>query len=182
MYKLIISCVAILLLSVIPAMSQGIYIGAGIGNSSYSLELEESLEEAKDISENSTAYKFFGGYRGESIIGLEGGYRNFGEIEGKVVDQGVTSKTTGWDVEALGRIEIAIIDIFAKAGALFWKTETTVEGFEDFSGEESGTAFMWGLGAGVHLGALGIRLEYENFQVETPDNLYMLSLSATFGF
>ena len=171
--------IAFMILGTYPVCGQGIYIGAGIGNSYHNLELDEVGEEAKEISENSTAYKFFAGYQAESFIGIEGGYRNFGTIESTFLDQGVESNTTGWDVEALGRIQIAIIDIFAKAGALFWKTESTVL---DFTVEETGTAFMWGLGVGVHLGPIGVRLEYENFQVKSPDNLSMLSLSATFGF
>jgi hypothetical protein len=170
-----------LLLGALPAFGQGIYIGAGIGNSYHNLELDEVGDEAQSISENSTAYKFFGGYRGASIIGIEGGYRNFGNIETTIEDIGVENKTTGWDVAALARLEIAIVDIFAKAGALFWKSESSVPDF-DYTAEESGTAFMWGLGAGVHLGSLGVRLEYENFRVEDMDNLAMLSLSATFGF
>ena len=179
--SILVLFVAFMVLGTLPVFGQGIYIGAGIGNTYLDLDLEDVGEEAQTISENSTAYKFFGGYRGESIFGLEGGYRNFGNINADVLDVGVESKTTGWDVEALGRFEIAIIDIFAKAGALFWKTETTVADF-DYNAEETGTAFMWGLGAGVHLGALGVRLEYEKFQVEDVDNLSMLSISATFGF
>jgi len=173
--------IAFMLLGTLPALGQGIYIGAGIGNTYLDLELDEVGDEAQTISENSTAYKFFGGYRGESIIGIEGGYRNFGNIETTVLDYGVESKTTGWDVAAMARLEIAIVDIFAKAGALFWKSESSVPDI-DYTAEESGTAFMWGLGAGVHLGSLGVRLEYEKFQVEDMDNLAMLSLSATFGF
>ncbi len=173
--------IALMVFGTLPAFGQGIYIGAGIGNSYLDLDLEDVGEEAQGISENSTAYKFFGGYRGESIIGIEGGYRNFGNIESSVLDYGVESKTTGWDVEALGRFEIAIVDIFAKAGALFWTTENTVAQI-DYTDKESGTAFMWGLGVGVHLGAFGVRLEYEKFQIEDINNLSMLSLSATFGF
>ena len=160
--------------------AQGLYIGAGIGNTYMNSEIEQVGNQVKEISKNSTGYKFFGGFRGESIIGLEGGFRNLGTVDTQVDDIKFESKTSGWDVAALGRFEIAIVDIFAKAGAFFWKTNTAVTD-QDIP-DETGTAFMWGLGAGVHLGAFGVRLEWENFQVDKPDNLSMLSLSATFGF
>ena len=72
-----------------------------------------------------------------------------------------------------------ILDLFAKAGAFFWESESVV--VETVIGN-SGTAFAWGLGAGVHLGPIGVRLEWENFQVADPEAISMLSVSATFGF
>jgi opacity protein-like surface antigen len=169
----------ITLFCITPLFSQGIYIGAGIGNTYQNSEFQDIENQAKEISENSTGYKFFAGYRGESIIGLEGGYRNLGTVESNIEDIKFESKTTGWDVMALGRFEIMIVDIFAKAGAFFWKTESVVA---TESEDQSGTAFAWGLGAGVHFGPIGVRLEWENFEVDKPDNLSMLSLSATYGF
>ena len=48
--------------------------------------------------------------------------------------------------------------------------------------ENSGTDFFWGLGAGVHLGPIGARLEWESVEGGGPDNLSMVSLGATLGF
>jgi len=90
------------------------------------------------------------------------------------------SKTTGWDVEALGRIQlIKIIDVFGKAGAMFWSQDVTFMG-QDLG--ESGTDFFYGLGVGLHLGPIGARLEWESVAISGPDNLSMVSLSATIGF
>ena len=36
--------------------------------------------------------------------------------------------------------------------------------------------------ADVHLGPIGARLEWESVEAELPDNLSMVSLSATFSF
>jgi OOP family OmpA-OmpF porin len=160
--------------------AQGIYIGASIGNtfvgSKFNLE-----DEVKEINENSTGYKFFGGYSSDSFFQLEGGYRNLGTVKTDIEGFSVESKTTGWDVYGMGRIQIInLIDLFAKAGAFFWKSESGL--VQQTLGEDSGTAFAWGLGAGVHLGPIGVRLEWENFQVEDPETLSMLSLGATFGF
>ena len=52
--------------------------------------------------------------------------------------------------DALGRLQIAIVDIFGKAG--------------------------------VHLGPIGLRLEWESLEGGAYDNLSMVSLGATLGF
>jgi hypothetical protein len=82
-------------------------------------------------------------------------------------------------VEALGRFQIAIVDIFGKAGVMFWSHDLTLLGR---TSDESGTDFFWGLGAGVRLGPIGARLEWESVEGGGPDNLSMVSLSATLGF
>jgi hypothetical protein len=161
------------------AYAQGIYLGAGIGNTFYSSEIQDAANQIKDISENSTAWKIFGGYHITSFLDIEGGYRSFGSVSSSVGTDAFKSKTTGWDVEALGRVQILIIDIFGKAGVMFWSTDVT------FLGEtrnNSGTDFFWGLGLGAHLGPVGARVEWESVAISGPDNLSMVSLSATIGF
>jgi opacity protein-like surface antigen len=160
-------------------LAQGLYIGAGIGNSFFSSDVQDATDQITEIDENSTAWKIFGGLHGPRIIGVEGGYRDFGKVESTVSGESFESKTTGWDIEALGRIEITIVDIFAKAGILFLNTDFQA-GNE--GGDNNDTAFLWGIGAGVHLGPLGARLEWESAETDNVDNLSMVTLSATFGF
>ena len=45
--------------SVVPASAK-MYVGAGIGNTFYSSDIEDALEEIKEIDSNSTAWKIFG--------------------------------------------------------------------------------------------------------------------------
>jgi len=161
------------------ALAQGFYAGAGIGNTFYSSEYKDAIEQIKKIDENSLGWKIFGGFRAEKFIGIEGGYRNFGKVSSTISGSPFESSMTGWDVEALGRLEILIVDIFAKAGVMFWSNSVTILGQ---SRDESGTDFFWGLGAGVHLGPFGGRLEWESLAGGPQDNLSMVSLSATLGF
>ena len=159
---------------------QGFYVGAGIGNTFFSSEVEDALDQAKSISENSTAWKLFGGFNLSDFLNVEGGYRSFGSIESSITNTLYESQTTGWDVEALGRIQLLkIFDAFGKAGVMFWSQDITFLGVDV---GESGTDFFWGLGVGVHLGPIGVRLEWESVEISGPDNLSMVSLGATFGF
>jgi hypothetical protein len=163
------------------ALAQGIYLGAGIGNTFYNTEVTDAVNQAKEISENSTAWKIFAGYRLPFInfLGIEGGYRSFGNISTDIDNVTIESKTAGWDVEALGVFSIAIIDLFAKAGVMFSSTDASGGGQ---SAEDTSNDFLWGLGAGAHFGPFGARLEWESIAVDGPEAISMVSLSATFGF
>ena len=157
------------------------YVGASIGNTWQSAEVtvDDVTKEIKNIDENSTGFKIFGGFSSESIFGIEGGYRDLGEIKSTIDDYELKVSTNGWDVEAMAHIPISIIDLFAKAGAFFWSADSA---YANSSDSNSGTDFIWGLGAGISLGPLGIRLEWESMEVSGLKNLSMLSLGATFGF
>lgn len=165
-----------LFLFVSPALAQGFYVGGGIGNSFFSSEFDDALDQIQKIDENATAWKLFGGFSPTKFLGIEGGYRQFGTVS---VGNLYESKTTAWDVEGLGLIRIAIFDAFGKAGAMFWSRDTQVGSVSD---DTSATDFFWGLGVGVHLGPLGVRAEWESVVIGDPDNLSMVSLSATLGF
>ena len=179
-WRFIITAVLIILgLVTSTAFARGMYVGAGIGNTFFSSEIEDAVDEIQTIDENSTAWKIFAGFHGSKFFGVEGGYRSFGKVSSTLSSSLFESNTSGWDIEALGRLQVAIIDLFGKAGAMFWSTDVKLLG-QDFN--ESGTDFFWGLGAGVHLGPIGARLEWESVEGGGPDNLSMVSLSATLGF
>jgi len=173
--RIMILSIITAILAPLPALAD-LYVGGSIGNSWYSHKPE--IEDVSKISENSTGWKIFGGFKNDGILGVEGGYRDLGKVKYQDTNVNVNSKTKGWDIEAMGRLKISIVDVFAKAGAFFWKTEAG----GDFNESTDGTAFIWGLGAGARLGPLGIRLEWESMEVKNPDSLTMLSLGATFGF
>jgi OOP family OmpA-OmpF porin len=161
------------------AFAQGIYVGAGIGNTFYSSEVQDAINQAQEISENSTAWKIFAGIQLQKFIGIEAGYRSFGTISSDISNTTYESKTAGWDIEAVGSYQIAIIDLFGKAGVMFSSTDESA-GSE--SSDDSNTNFLWGLGVGAHFGPIGARLEWESIAVDGPTNLSMVSLSGTFGF
>jgi len=161
------------------ATAGNMHIGAGIGNTFFSSDYKDALDNVKNIDENSTAWKIFAGFSGSEFFGLEGGYRDFGDIESTISGDFFETGTTGWDVEALGRFQIAIVDVFGKAGVMFWSTKTIILK-QEF--KENGTDFFWGLGAGVRLGPIGVRLEWESLEGGAYDNLSMVSLGATLGF
>ena len=179
MKKIIFSFALCIMLLTADVFAQGIYFGAGIGNTFFSSEVSDAVNQAKEISDNSTSWKIFAGYHLNKFLGFEGGYRSFGSTKSDVLNSVYESKTDGWDIEAVGQFQILIIDIFGKAGVMFQSTNVT---FPGLNSDESSSDFLWGIGAGVHLGPAGVRLEWESIAVSGPVNLSMVSLSATFGF
>lgn len=180
--KILIAALAVSLLGAAPAAAE-FYAGLGVGNSFIGQEVQDAADQLQQIDENSTGFKFFGGYSSPTFFGFEGGYRNMGKVDGSVDNAGTPQtysyQTTGWDAEALGRIRLGPVDIFGKAGLFIWKTKTWVG---DTPVNDDGLAFLWGVGAGVRLGPVGIRLEWESMEVKTPDSLSMVSLGVTLGF
>jgi hypothetical protein len=160
-----------------PVLAQDFYVGGGIGNTYLSSEFEDAPDQLQEIDENSTGWKLFGGFTPSRFIGIEGGYRNFGTATARRLD--FEAETTAWDIEALGRVRIAIIDLFGKAGGMFWSRDGKIG---SVTLDDSGSDFFWGLGAGVRLGPLGVRAEWESVVMDDPDGLSMVSLSATLGF
>ncbi len=177
----VLTVLTIVVLGSSPAFAKGLYVGAGIGNTFHSstISLDEIEEEVKKIEENATHWKIFGGFSGHRFMGVEGGYREFGTVETEHVETVIKSKVKGWDIEALGRLQITIVDVFVKAGVMFWSSEG-IAGQIPF--DDSGTDVLWGLGAGVHLGPIGVRLEWESLEQRDVENLSVVSLGATFGF
>ena len=143
MKNIILTLAIIIFFITTSSLAQGIYLGAGIGNTFYSSEIEDALNQVQEISENSTAWKVFAGYRLHQFIGIEGGYRNFGDISSTIDDASYESNTAGWDIAALGLYQISMIDLFVKAGLMFSSTEQTVG---SQSADDSSTDFLWGLG------------------------------------
>lgn len=155
-----------------------VYIGGSVSNSFQNLKLSGISGDNFKIDDSSVGYKIFGGI-GKGFLGLEGGYRDLGEVKQTNSDVKGTSKSTGWDVAARGKLKLGPVFAFAKAGAFFQqnKYEISTETFKDNS-----TSFMWGLGCGLKLGPIGIRLEYESLDLSKNNNIGSLSLGATVSF
>lgn len=153
------------------------FIGASAGNAFINKDLDDVNGDDFNIDENSFAYKIFGGF-GIRFISIEGGWRDLGEVKSESGTVALKSKITGWDVAAKGKLALGPIIAFAKAGAFFANYDNEA-GTRVYS--ENSTNFLWGLGAGLQFGRIGIRAEYEGMG-EEGTGLGMLSAGATFQF
>ncbi len=169
----------LVLLAVAPARGAGLYVGGSVGASYVGLSWENVDIEDLEISGADFAWKVFGGYKLIPFLSLEGGYRDLGSVSDSFEDIVYGAETSGWDVEAMGIIPLGVAHLWGKAG-YFWWTSKTEEGGE--AGEDTGSDFMWGLGADVSILMIALRLEWEKFEIEDAEHISMLSGGVTFGF
>lgn len=148
----------------------GLYFGGSLGNASFD---GTAPGTAVSIDDDDNAYKLYGGFRLFSLLAIEGGYVNFGEMSsaaGKV-------ELEGWDVFGVVNLPLGPVNLFAKAGGIAWES--------DFSGalavDESDFDLAYGVGAAFRMGMFGIRAEYEIFETG-HDDTEMFSIGAEINF
>jgi len=149
--------------------ANGFYLGGSVGNA------DVSGAPSTNFSGNDTGYKIFGGFK-FTIFAVEGGYVNFGKAE----DNGISVETTAFDLFGLVNLGLGPIDLFGKVGVFSWDSDLTT----GTSVNEDGTDPVYGIGGGLSLGPVSVRLEYEYFDVGSDglDDIQMISLGAVYFF
>ncbi len=166
------------------------YVGAGISRNKLSEITNGNLSFA-DIDH--TSWKALAGVRPVSFLGVEADYMDLGSGSGNLFQPGSGGQSsTHSDAKAFAAyavgflpVPVPFLDLYAKAGLSRWKLEgdtTTSAGPGLFSFSRNGTAFAWGAGAQVHFGAIGARLEYENFNITNTNGAQIISLDAMLLF
>lgn len=152
------------------------YVGAGISRDN----LKNITATASDL--NSTNWKVWAGFRPISVFAVEADYIDLGS---QTVNNPITSTHVNYKAfagYAVGYVPIPVpfLDVFGKAGLARWSSS----GSASFGGtpglfslSDSGTQFAWGIGAQVHVGNIGGRLEYENFGIRNTNGANIVSLS-----
>jgi hypothetical protein len=166
--------VAALALTSLPAVAadNGIYLGASVG---------EGGVQVDDIhfDASSTSYKLIAGWRFLDWLSVEGNYVGLGTADEKVDGRKVESDVSGVSLSAVGFVPIGPVDLFARVGAIDWSADLSTEGFGKDS--EDGTDLTYGVGAQFRVWSLGIRAEYEVFDIEHAD-VDMISVGVTWTF
>jgi outer membrane protein with beta-barrel domain len=166
-----------------------LYLGAGVSRAN----LKDITATDSDL--NSTNWKIWAGVRPISLFAVEADYIDLGSqtiyyampaiappVGGPISTHLQYKGAAGY---AVGFVPIPVpyLDVFGKAGVVRW---TTIGGTnaisaggtnEFFSLSDNGTQFAWGIGAQVHVGNFGGRLEYENFSIRNTNGANIVSLS-----
>jgi hypothetical protein len=165
-------------LAAVPALAadNGFYLGVGVGQAG--VQLDEDVA-GEDFDGDDTAYKAIVGFRPLDFLAFEANYVDLGTAEDDVLGVPIGVDATGIDVFAVGILPVAMVDLFAKVGYVFWDADVSAQGLSE---SDSGEDFAYGVGAGLHFGSLGVRLEYERFEIEDTDTVDMISLGLTWTF
>ena len=164
------------LLAIFPSAAlAGLYIGGGLGQASFKDDVSNVT-----FDESTTGWKVFGGVRPLKFFGVEASYIDFGSLDGTEGGVSWEADTTGWDGFVMGVLPIAFVELFAKAGFVYAELETTISG-NSLSDNEFDPAY--GVGAAIVLGeTLGIRAEWERFEIGTIDDLNMYGVGVELRF
>ena len=170
------------------AADSGFYIGGSIGQTT--LEVPSDVTDVPDFDEDDTGYKLFAGYNWNLALfnlGIEGGYIDFGSPTSRLgTDTSLKIDADALNLVGMGGLNFGPFDIYAKAGWVSWDASLSIDGIDPGFGlgslTEDGTDLMYGLGARVALGSLHIRGEWEEFDIEDSDRVYMFSVGLAWQF
>jgi opacity protein-like surface antigen len=170
------------------------YVGAGISRNKLS-QITNGAFRFSDISH--TSWNAFVGVRPISLFAVEADYLDLGSGSRTFIAPGVgtcvvgqpncATTTSRSDAKAFAAfaavflpVPMPFLDIYAKAGVSRWKlngsTSTAPPAANLFAFSTQGTGFAWGAGAQVHVGSVGARLEYANFNIPNTNGAQVISL------
>jgi hypothetical protein len=157
------------------------YVGAGISQA----RIADIYGSQHDINLNNTAWKAFIGIRPIPFLGVEANYMDLGSETRnyRAGEPFAHVNAHAFSAFAVGFLPLPLpfVDIFGKAGAARW----TLNGHDNsslFALDDHGTDFAWGGGAQAHFGALGLRLEYEQFNVRNTGGVQAVSFDVAWHF
>ncbi|MFN7122715.1 MAG: outer membrane beta-barrel protein [Hydrogenophaga sp.] len=129
--------------SVIPYSTNG-YIGFNVGKPNWDMSCTGGFA----CSESSTAYHLYTGGMFNQNLGAEVGYVDFGRSE----RAGGKTRAHGVNLSLVGHVPLGGLDLYAKVGALYGRTEVTASPLSGVAtGKASGWEGTYGVGVGFNL-------------------------------
>ena len=147
---------------------------ANVAGQPYKDHVEREL--LAPLGMNDTGFKIIAGIRPLDWFGIEASYVNFGEVEEgplAVESDGIT----GFGVFFL---PAGPVDVFAKGGVISFDTDVKFQNLG--SVRSDGTDFAYGVGLQFRLLSLGVRAEYEMFEIDHVEDANMISIGVTYTF
>lgn len=175
MISLVLASVMVVCWGVVQA-EEGFYAGAGAGLAH--IEIDES---GVDFDSDDLGWKLFAGYRFNEYFGVEGGYVDFGDQDDSFAGTNVKVDAYGWDLFAVGFLPVAEDwDLFGKLGVIAWDADVKALGQTE---GDDGEDLAVGAGAAWHVNeTFSLRAEFEYFDIDDTDEVWLLSLGGSFRF
>ena len=133
----------------------GWYVGGSLGQSDF-----------KELDDEDTAWKIFGGYEINRNFAVELGYTNLGEVS----RPGASVEATAWELVGVGSFPVADrFSIYGKLGGYRAETEARLLGL---SRDESNNGITYGVGAQYDFTrTVGVRAEWQRYADVGDDNV-----------
>jgi hypothetical protein len=169
--------------TVAQAADKGFYLGAGVTQ----VKLDDigrdfGTESLGNFKIDDTSWKLIAGFRPLDNLAVELNYMDLGSESRNIAGVQFNADAKAYAGYVVGFLPILLVDLYAKAGLVQWEGEARGRGPLDFDFDDDGTEFGYGFGVQGRLGSLGVRLEYERFDVDNTDGVELLTLGATWTF
>lgn len=159
--------------------NSGLYLGAGFGD--FSTEIRDVGDVDLDFDEDSDAKRVFAGWRFNRAIAVQLDYFDFGDSTAAFNLLNIQSEATGIAPSVIATLPVGPIELFARAGWLFYDLEVSTEGDRLF--DESDNDFVYGGGIGITvLERLALRAEYERIEISELDQAEAVWITAAWRF
>jgi OOP family OmpA-OmpF porin len=162
------------------AADNGIYLGASVGQSGVTFE-ETVAGEDFEFDTDSTGYKAILGWRFLDWLAVEANYVDLGSGDDNVAGTRIETDVNGISLSAVGFLPVGPVDLFARVGAIDWKADVTASDL-GFDASDDGTDLTYGVGAQFRVWSLGVRAEYERYDISEADTVDMFSVGVTWTF
>jgi hypothetical protein len=171
MQRIAFAAAVVLAAGAVHAANGLIYFGAGVSQNKVD-DIGNSVSHL-----DNTSWKLLAGVRPVSFFGVEGDYLDLGSHTDDYIGGTTRADAHAFAAYAVGYLPLPVpyLDVYGKAGLARWQLNgSTSQDLFRFS--DDGTDFAWGLGAQVHFGNVGARLEYERFNITNTGGAKVFSL------
>jgi hypothetical protein len=162
------------------AADSGFYLGASVGQGGVDSDSLSLGSITEDFNGDDTGFKVIAGFRPLKIFAIEANYVDLGTAKDSIAGIPIEIDTTAIDAFGVLFLPIPVVDLFLKAGFVSWDADVSSPGLGSIS--DDGTDFAYGIGAGIGFGNLGVRAEYERFEIEDTNSVDMISVGVTWTF
>ncbi|WP_323813697.1 outer membrane beta-barrel protein [Cellvibrio sp. NN19] len=157
----------------------GLYVGGSIGQTS----VESDDIGGFNLKDDDNGYKLFFGYNFGVLplldLAVEADYREYGKFGGN----GVNTEVTSSELFGLVGLNFGLIGVFGKIGYSDTDLDSVLDtSVGDIKGNDSENATAWGVGAKLKFTSFALRAEYEALELDNVDDLYMISVGASYTF
>ncbi|MBL0732155.1 MAG: hypothetical protein JJW03_04795 [Desulfosarcina sp.] len=173
-------CLAVLALPQTVVAQNGFFVGGSLAYTQVGASFDYNDYQNLDFENEDLGFKVFTGFK-LGMLGVEGGYLNFGNPDGSVKGRDVDVKLDGFDLFGVLTLSLGPVDIFGKLGGFVWNAD--LSGRDILHDSDDGFDLCGGVGAAMNFGHFGIRAEVEYFDVSgTMDGATMVSAGIVYNF
>ena len=163
--------------------TDGLYVGAGFGDFSAQIDDIDDIDDAvADFDEDEDASKLFVGWRFNQFLGVQADAYDLGGASATLRGQPISSDAEAYGASIVGTLPIAFIELFARAGVIWYDLEVATPNIVDRI-DESDEDVVYSAGIGfTFVERFNLQLEYEVLEISELDEADAWWLNASWRF